>query len=118
MFNIKAKNWTAEAATVFLIFFLMKFSFVNGTTDNNVINLLNSLTDNEAEPTTVFIKSCWPVFVKAEFMKKVTVQAIFIDDFLYELPVDLNPNTVMFITNLDCNWAEDFVNGVRDLRFL
>lgn len=90
----------------------MKISFANGT-HNHVINLLNSLSDSESEPTTVYIKSCWSLLVKTEFMKKATVQAIFIDDFLYKLPVDLSPNNVMFVTDLDCYWANDFVNGVR-----
>lgn len=111
----KVKESTAKetTATVLFTILLIKISFVNGIGDS-AINLLNSIARNEAEPTNVFIKSCWPLNAKIDFMKRATVQVFFIDDFLYKLPVDLSPNYVMFITDLDCEWANDFVNGVRN----
>lgn len=112
--NGKERN--GKASTVFLIIFLIKISFVHGMEmDNNIINLLNSLTDMEAEPTSIFIKSCWPLYINVEFMKKASMfQVVFIDDFSYQLPINLNPNNVMFVTNLDCDSADDFVNGVTN----
>lgn len=114
MFNKKGKKSTTKSVTV-LIFYLVQISFVNGN-DNNIVTLLNSLVESEAQPTNVFIKSCWPISLKIEFLKGANVQVAFIDDFLYKLPVDLSPNNVMFVANLNCDWATDFANGVRDLK--
>lgn len=77
-----------------------------------IVAVLNDIVDNEAEPTNIFVKSCWSLYHKTQFMKKSSAQVCFIDDFMYKLPIDLSPNNVLFLVNLDCDWASDFVNGV------
>lgn len=112
----KVRKWRAtRPATIFLINLLI--SITSGAT-NNMIALLNSLAEIDAEPTNLFIKSCWPINVNTAILREATMQVVFIDDFLYKLPIDLSPNHVMFVTNLDCDWSEDFVNGVRILIFM
>lgn len=106
-----------KAEVVFYLFILTGISFLNGM-ENDIVSLLNEVVDNDAEPTNVFIKSCWSLSKNIEFLKKSAVQVVFISDFLYKLPIDLSPNNVMFVVNLDCEWASDFVNGVGNVYFL
>lgn len=107
MFKISTK-----ASTVFSAIVSIAISFVNGL-DENAIVLLNTIVDHQAEPTNVFIKSCWPLHIEADILRKTTMQIGFIEDFTFELPVDLSPNNVMFVTSLDCVNTNEFVAGVR-----
>ncbi len=112
-------EWTTGKATpVFLIFYLTTCSYVNGSHEmsKNIVNLLNDLVDSEAEPTNVFIKSCWSLSVNTDILRNATMQIVFIDDFMFKLPIELSPNHVMFLTSLDCDWTEDFLNGVRNAQ--
>lgn len=110
MYILQPKK-TVAATVLFCIYFLTKISSLNGI-ENDIAAVLNDIVDNEAEPTNVFVKSCWSLYDKTQFMKKSALQVGFIDDFMYKLPIDLSPNNVMFVVNLDCDWASDFVNGV------
>lgn len=91
---------------------IVSISCVSGI-DNSVVALLNAIVDHEADPTNVFIKSCWPLYVETDILRLATMQIVFIEDFMYELPIDLSPNNVLFVTSLDCEGSDEFVAGVR-----
>lgn len=113
MFN-KAWKRLPYVALVLSIIFSENISCISGK-DPDLITLLNSLAASESDPTNVFIKICSSVDVKTEMLRRANMQVVFIDDFMFKLPIELSPNHVMFVTNLDCNWTSDLVNGVRSL---
>lgn len=101
---------------IFCINFLIRIS-QSSTIENNISSLIKDVLDNDNKPTNLFVHNCWPNLMKLEFMKKTRVQVIFINDLMYQLPGELSPDNVMFVVDLDCHWADDFVNGVRTIHY-
>ncbi|KAJ6631760.1 Ionotropic receptor 75a [Pseudolycoriella hygida] len=95
------------------IFFILFFIQISGGKGNNIVNLLNDLIEHEVDPTNLFIKTCWSLSDKIEFMKNISVQSVFIDELTYMLPVYLSPSNVMLVVNLDCDWVDNLINGFK-----
>ena len=81
---------------------------------NVKMDMINKVIDYERLPTTLFIKTCLTDANKLNVLKyKTKRQTTFIENTKFHLNPNINPNSVMFILDLDCDHSINFIRNVK-----